>query len=193
MHQFYFYFIMGLQHITDLNGLDHFLFIAALCLRYQYHDWKQLVVLITAFTIGHSVTLALSTYNIINLAAQSTEFLIAATILITAISNLFVKKFHPTSGYNLIYLMALLFGLVHGMGFSSILQSMLGPSQDIIIPLLAFNIGLEAGQVMIVAFLLLLSFIFVTLLAINRKDYLIFLTGAISALALEMMTERMFF
>ena len=93
MSDFSLYFQMGLQHITDLNGLDHILFITALCLRYIPSDWKKILLLVTAFTIGHSITLALSTLNIINIPRNYTEFFIAITIIITAISNCLVKDF----------------------------------------------------------------------------------------------------
>ena len=93
------FFPMGIEHITDLNGIDHILFIAALCLRYLINDWKKLLLLVTAFTIGHSVTLALSTLNVIEIPRNWTEFFIAITILITALSNCFVKNFTFKSKY----------------------------------------------------------------------------------------------
>ncbi|TAG12548.1 MAG: HupE/UreJ family protein, partial [Sphingobacteriia bacterium] len=112
------------------------------------------------------------------------------TIVITALSNLFVKKFVFKSRFPLIYFLALFFGLVHGLGFSNYLKSMMGKDHSIVTQLLAFNLGLEAGQLLIVTALLFLSLIFVTLLKINRREYLLLLSGGIFALALQMSIER---
>jgi hydrogenase/urease accessory protein HupE len=190
MSDFSIFFPMGIEHITDLNGLDHILFITALCLRYMISDWKKLLILVTAFTIGHSITLALSTLNIISISRNWTEFFIAITILITAFNNYFVKDFTFKTKYPTIYFFALFFGLVHGLGFSSLLKSMLGKDQSIVVQLLAFNLGLEVGQLIIVAAILIISFVLVNFFKINRKLYLLFVSGGIAALAFEMAIER---
>lgn len=190
MSDFGIFFPTGIEHITDLNGIDHILFVTALCLRYLWTDWKKLLVLITAFTIGHSITLALSTLDIIRFSRNWTEFLIAVTILITALNNLTVKDFRFTAKLPLIYFFALIFGLIHGLGFSTLLKSMLGKDQTIVLQLLAFNLGLEVGQLIIVAIVLLLSFIVVRLLRINRREFLVFVSGGIAAMALQMAIER---
>ena len=191
MSNFSIFFPMGIEHITALNGLDHILFIAALCLRYMISDWKKLLILVTAFTIGHSITLALSTLNVINISQKWTEFFIAFTILITAFNNCFVKDFKFKTKYPVIYFFALFFGLIHGLGFSTLLKSMLGKDESIVTQLLAFNLGLEVGQLIIVAIILIVSFILVNFLRINRRVYLLFASGGIAALALEIMIERM--
>ncbi len=191
MSNFSIFFPMGIEHITDLNGLDHILFIAALCLRYMISDWKKLLILVTAFTIGHSITLALSTLNIITIPRSWTEFFIAVTILITAYNNCFVKDFTFKTKYPTIYFFALFFGLIHGLGFSTLLKSMLGKDQSIVVQLLAFNLGLEAGQLIIVACILIISFVLINFFRVNRKLYLLFVSGGIAALALEMAIERL--
>ncbi|MBG9377582.1 HupE/UreJ family protein [Panacibacter sp. DH6] len=190
MSDFSMFFPMGIEHITDLNGIDHILFIAALCLRYVISDWKKLLILVTAFTIGHSITLALSALNIIEVPQAITEFFIAVTIVITACSNCFVKDFSFTGKYPVIYFFALFFGLIHGLGFSTLLKSMLGKDQSIVVQLLAFNLGLEVGQLLIVTCILLFSFLLVNMLSVNRKYYLLFVSGGIAALALEMALQR---
>ncbi|RFM29098.1 HupE/UreJ family protein [Deminuibacter soli] len=191
MSEFVLYAQMGFWHIINWEGLDHILFVTALCLRYLWTDWKQLLVMVTAFTIGHSVTLALSTLQFIHFSRNWTEFLIAATILITAFSNLTVKDFRFTAKLPLIYFFALIFGLIHGLGFSSALKSFVGKDQSIVLPLLAFNLGLEAGQLIIVAIVLLLSFVLVRLIGFNRREFLVFVSGAIAAVALQMAIERL--
>src|SRR5574343_165198 len=183
------FFQMGYEHISALNGIDHILFVAALCIRYQFADWKKLLWLVTAFTLGHSITLALSVFNIVNYSVNWIEFLIPVTIVITAISNVFVKKFVYKAKFPLIYFFAAFFGLIHGLGFSNYLKSLLSKEGNIITELLAFNLGLEAGQLVIVLAILIISLIFVQLFKINRREYLLFISGGIFAIALQMSIE----
>ncbi len=190
MHDFWLYFSLGRQHIMALNGLDHLLFVAALCLRYLITDWKKLLLLITAFTIGHSLTLALSIFNIIHISSLWVEFLIPASIVLTAASNLFVKKFTFKTKYPVIYFMALFFGLIHGLGFSNYLRSLLGKGSSIVLQLFAFNIGLEVGQLLIVIGILLISFVCLNVIKINRREYLLFVSGCILGVALQMALTR---
>ena len=145
------------MRVSDLNGIDHILFVAALCIRYQFDDWKKLLWLVTAFTLGHSITLALSVFNIVNYSVNWIEFLIPVTIVITAISNVFVKKFVYKAKFPLIYFFAAFFGLIHGLGFSNYLKSLLSKEGNIIPELLAFNLGLEAGQLVIVLAILIIT------------------------------------
>ncbi|MDE3124859.1 MAG: HupE/UreJ family protein [Bacteroidota bacterium] len=191
MSNFNLYFTLGREHIANITALDHILFLAALCTRYQFSDWKKILILITAFTIGHSVTLALSVLNVVHFSTLWIEFLIPITILITAISNLFVKKFVFKSKFPVIYFFALFFGLIHGLGFSNYLKSLLGKNQNIVWQLFAFNCGLEVGQLIIVLIILIIAFLLVHLFRISRRDYLLFLSAAIIALSLEMSLQRL--
>jgi HupE / UreJ protein len=204
MNDFKLYLETGFQHIANWNGQisfwsqlagltasDHILFIVALTIRYQFADWKKVLILITAFTIGHSITLALSVLNLVTYSVNWIEFLIPITILITSISNLFVKKFVFKTKFPPIYFMALFFGLIHGLGFSSYLKSMLGKNQGILTQLLAFNLGLELGQILIVLIILLISFLFVGLIKVNRREWLLFVSAAVFALALNMTLDRL--
>lgn len=190
MSTFSVYFSLGRDHIADINGIDHILFIVALCVRYQFSDWKKLLILITAFTIGHSITLVLSVFNFVSISTEWIEFLIPITIILTAFSNFFVKKFQFREKFPLIYYLALFFGLIHGLGFSNYLKSLLGQSNNIVTELLAFNIGLEIGQLLIVGCLLLTTFIATQLFSLNRREVMLFLSGAAMGLALQMCIER---
>ncbi|MCX6201077.1 MAG: HupE/UreJ family protein [Bacteroidetes bacterium] len=192
MHEFWMYTQIGFNHIANLSGMDHILFVAALCIRYQLSDWKKWLILVTAFTIGHSVTLVLSVFNYLDFSTNWIEFLIPVTILITSISNMFVKKFSFNTKFPVIYFFALFFGLVHGLGFSFYLKSLLGMQQNIAPALLAFNLGLEIGQILIVMAILVISFIFVTLLKAPRRDIILIVSGGILALSLQMAIERYF-
>ena len=191
MNNFGLYFEIGYKHIADLRGIDHILFVMALCIRYQFSDWRKILILVTAFTIGHSITLALSLFNLVQYSLKWIEFLIPITIVITSVSNLLVKKFVFKSKFPLIYFLALFFGLVHGLGFSSYLKSLLGSENNVVSQLVAFNLGLEAGQLLIVMAVLSISFIFVTIFKCNRREYLLYVTGGVFALSLQMILERL--
>ena len=190
MNDFNLYFEIGFRHIDDLKGYDHILFVMALCLRYEFTDWRKLLILVTAFTIGHSITLALSVFNLVSYSVKWIEFLIPVTIVLTTISNVFVKKFVFKSKFPLIYFLALFFGLVHGLGFSNYLKSLLGNDHSVVWQLLAFNIGLEAGQLLIVLCVLLISLVFTRILRCSRREYILYFSGGIFAVALQMAIER---
>ena len=190
MQDFWLYFSLGKEHIADLAGYDHILFVMALCLRYLLQDWKKILILVTAFTVGHSITLALSVLDYIRVSTKWIEFLIPVTIVVTSFSNVFTFSPKQSSKVSLIYSLALFFGLIHGLGFSNYLKSLLGKDTNIVSELLAFNIGLEIGQLLIVAVVLLVSVICVQLLKIQRRDYLLFASGAIFGIAFLMAIER---
>ncbi len=189
MQDFAFYFPWGWKHIINWDALDHQLFIAALCAIYVLRDWKQVLVLVTAFTIGHSLTLALSVFDVVRFDRGWVEFLIPCTIMITAISNLFQKKFTAKS-IRINYFLALFFGLIHGMGFASAIRITLASGQNIGWGLFGFNLGLEAGQIVVVLIILLLAMIIQVLFKVNRREWVIFLSAAVFSLALKMAIER---
>lgn len=189
MQDFSLYFELGWQHILDWQAYDHILFVAALCGVYLIADWRKILVLVTAFTIGHSVTLALSVFNQILIPSKWIEFLIPVTIFITAFINIiqkktFKKKINPT------YVLALLFGLIHGMGFSNYLKSLLGKSNNVVAELFAFNVGLEFGQIIIVFSVLLLSVLVVQVAKVQKREWNLFLSSAIFGIAVMMSVER---
>ncbi len=189
MGDFGLYFSLGWEHIISLDALDHQLFIAALCAIYLLKDWKQVLILVTAFTIGHSLTLALSVMNVVRFPTAWVEFLIPLTIVITAFANLFQKKFTPRS-IRINYFLALFFGLIHGMGFANIIRDMLARDQEIVWPLLGFNVGLEVGQIVVVLVLLLLAHFVVNVAKASRREWVIFLSAAVFSLALKITLER---
>ena len=194
MEEFQLYFGLGKDHILDYaNGYDHILFVLSLCAVYVVSDWKRILVLVTAFTIGHSITLALATLRIISVNTALVEFLIPLTIFITSVSNLFTKE--KKSSSRLIqanYVMALFFGLIHGMGFSNYLRALLGKDQSILSQLLAFNLGLEFGQIVIVGVFMIVCFILVDLIKVNRRDWKLVLSSAIAGIALILIKDRIF-
>jgi hypothetical protein len=194
MQEFSLYFGLGREHILDyVNGYDHILFVLALCAVYLVRDWKKILILVTAFTIGHSITLALATMQVITVKTELIEFLIPLTIFITACSNLFRKEEGiGQKNVQINYVFALFFGLIHGMGFSNYLRALLGKSSNILSPLLAFNLGLEFGQIIVVTIFLVISYILVDWLRVSRRDWKMVLSSAIAGIAFILMKDRMF-
>jgi len=194
MSEFSLYFGLGKDHILDyINGYDHILFVLALCAVFVIHDWKKILILVTAFTIGHSITLALATLKLITVNSEIIEFLIPLTIFITSFSNLFKKESGIVKDHGQInYLFALFFGLIHGLGFSNFLRSLLGKESSIISPLLAFNLGLELGQIIVVILFMAMSFILVDLMRVSRRDLKLVLSSAIAGIALVLLKDRIF-
>lgn len=188
MQNFNIYFGLGCQHILDWQGYDHILFIVALCGIYQLADWRKILVLVTAFTIGHTVTLALSVFDKIIINSNWIEFLIPVTIVITSLTNILRKQNPNQSLFG--YTFPLFFGLIHGMGFSNYLKSLLGQSENIVLQLFAFNLGLEFGQIVIVLTVLLTSYFFVNKLKVKPREWNLFLSSAIFGISLIMAIER---
>lgn len=193
MSEFALYFHLGKEHILDYkNGYDHILFVLALCAVYLAHDWKKILILVTAFTIGHSITLALSTLRIISADPNLIEFLIPLTIFITAVSNVLKKnELAGSARIQINYVFALFFGLIHGLGFSNYLRAILGKDHSILSQLFAFNLGLEFGQVIVVAIFLVIAFVLVDLLKVNRRDWKMVLSSAIAGIALILMKDHL--
>lgn len=192
MQDFTFYFKTGWQHIISWDALDHILFVLVLSAIYLLGNWKQVLVLVTAFTIGHSITLALSVYEIVKVKDHLVEFLIPCTIIATAIFNVFQKDFTARS-LRLNYFLALFFGLIHGLGFANTIRFMLAKDQSMGWSLLAFNIGLEAGQVVVVLCILLLSFLVVDIAKLKRNWWVWALSGFTFCIAANMIAERWIF
>ncbi len=191
MTTFSLYFQLGLTHILDVRGYDHILFVVALCAMYLLRDWRKILLLVTAFTVGHSITLALATLRLVCLDPDLVEFLIPVTIFITAVSNIVRKRGAALPRVApLNYALALIFGLVHGLGFSNYLRSLLSKSQSIAVPLLSFNLGLELGQLVIVLIVLLGSSVVVGLLGVSRRDWKLVISSAIAGISLMLLVER---
>lgn len=190
MSDFIFYFKLGWEHIISLDALDHQLFVLALASVYTFKDIRKVLILVTAFTIGHSLTLALSVLDIIRFSGKWVEFLIPCTIFITALNNIFqLDSINKSARIN--YYLALGFGLIHGMGFANAIRIMLAQDQKLGLGLFGFNVGLEAGQVFVVAIILLIAFFALNFLKIKRRDWIFFLASSVFALSVKMAIERL--
>ena len=196
MSDFEIYLPLGFQHITNIQGYDHILFVIALCAVYRLKDWKKIALLVTAFTIGHSITLALATLNLISYSTKLIELLIPITIVLACLINFF----HKSTTYSLDvekpsffrYPVAIIFGLIHGMGFSNYLKSLLGTEQSIWQPLLAFNIGLELGQLVIVVIELIISSLLLDIFRVKKHNWNLILSGIVLGIALTLIRDAEF-
>ena len=189
MNDLAFYFKEGWHHIISLNALDHQLFIVALSAIYILKDWKKVLILVTAFTIGHSVTLALSIYDVIRANENWVEFLIPITIIITATFNFFVKEFN-TKNLQVNYFFALFFGFIHGLGFANSIRFMLAGNQKIGTGLLGFNLGLEAGQILCVTIILLSAYLVINIAVLKRTWWVYTLSTVTILWAVKFAIER---
>lgn len=189
MSEFQMYLGIGMRHITDITAYDHIVFILALCGIYKLVDWKKVLILVSAFTIGHSITLALATLNIVSFPKDIIEILIPVTIIITAIYNVISFEKNIVNSSKTKYSLALIFGLIHGMGFSNYLKASLEESESLFQPLLAFNVGVEIGQVGIVLVILLLSYLMTNILKVGEKVWTVFISGAAFGIALMLLVE----
>ena len=188
MSEFQLYLGMGFEHIIDINGYDHILFVVALTAAYQIKDINSIFKMITGFTISHSLTLALAVFNLIPTNRNFVEFLIPLTIFITCITNILQKnKDNPSKAMFINMIYASVFGLIHGLGFSNYLKSFLMGEESILIPLLAFNLGLEIGQLLIVMVFLVACFIFVILIEIEHHKWKFALSAFAGLIAIKMM------
>ncbi len=192
MNSFQLYFRLGWQHILDIQGFDHILFVLALCAVFIPRDWKKILILVTAFTLGHSLTLALATFNIINARTDVIEFLIPVTIAFTAFVTILKPRPSTGRGVQLNYFFAIFFGLIHGLGFSNYLRQLLGKEASLWQPLLSFNIGLEVGQIVIVSAFLLITSIFVGIAGINRKEWTLVISSIVLGVSLMLLLEAKF-
>lgn len=181
------YLKLGIGHILDPNGLDHVLFLVVLVLAYSLAQWKQVIVLATAFTLGHSITLAMAAYNLVTLDSALIELLIALSIAATALYNL--AKPVSSTLTPLRYTAALLFGLIHGLGFSNYFRIILG-EDSIVMPLLGFNLGVEVAQVIIVSIVLLVMHLLTKIFKLEKKYVIIAISAIVLIFSLKMVVER---
>ncbi len=185
------YLQLGIEHITDLKGYDHLLFLITLIAVYQLKHWKKILILVTAFTIGHTISLVVASFDLVSIPRQWVEFLIAVTILLTALANIFLAKADSSRGHHLYkYAMGLGFGLIHGLGFSTYLKSLILGEASIAGPLLSFNLGIEAGQLIIVAGFLLMGILAMSVFKARPRDWNLVFSGAGMGVAIILIIER---
>jgi hypothetical protein len=191
MSEFWIYFQIGLKHVLDIHAYDHVLFLIALAVPFSFKDWKQIVMLVSMFTIGHTLALLLSIFGIIAIKVNVVELLIPITILITALFNLFTAgKSSKKESLNLVFFITLFFGIIHGLGFSNYFKSILGgtPSSKLM-PLGEFALGIEAAQIVVVFVVLVLSYIVQTVFRFSKRDWTLVMSAFIIGVVLPMIIE----
>ena len=192
MSEFWIYFQIGLKHVLDIHAYDHVLFLIALAIPFTFKDWKRIVLLVTLFTIGHTMALLLSVFGIIAIKVNVVELLIPITILITAVFNLFTAgKSSKKESINLVFFITLFFGIIHGLGFSNYFKSILGGSASSkILPLTEFALGIEAAQIVVVFVVLVLSYIVQTIFRFTKRDWTLVMSAFIIGVVIPLIVAN---
>ncbi|CAM3499944.1 HupE / UreJ protein [Flavobacterium longum] len=188
MSEFWIYLQLGLRHVLDLKGYDHMLFLAALMVPYTFKDWKKILLLVSVFTLGHTLALLLSVYKILIIKAEIVEFLIPVTILITALYGLFTAgKPAKMDNAGATVLITVFFGIIHGLGFSNYFNAILGgDAADKLLPLLEFALGIECAQIIVVLAVLILAYIAQTFLRFSKRDWTLVTSAFVIGVVLPM-------
>lgn len=191
MSEFWIYFNTGLRHVLDINAYDHVLFLIALTIPYAFKDWQRVLLLVTLFTVGHTMALLLSVYGLIQIKVNLVEFLIPITILITAVFHLFTAgKNSKKESISFIALVTLFFGIIHGLGFSNYFNTILpGNATAKLLPLLEFALGIEAAQIIVVLIVLILSYIVQTVFRFSKRDWTLVMSAFVIGVVLPMIIE----
>ena len=193
MDNFMFFLKEGLFHVLDWNAYDHVLFLIALTVIYDFKNWNKILWLITLFTIGHTLSLILSAYNIVSINRKWIEFLIPCTIFITALVNVFfAKNATKLAKTNTNLFFALFFGLIHGLAFSGYFKILIGSSTQKLIPLLEFALGIELAQLTVVIVILILGLIFQTIFRFPKRDWILIISSIVIGLVLPMLKAAIF-
>jgi hypothetical protein len=192
MSDFWLYFKLGLEHVLDWQAYDHILFLIVLCAAYTLNSWKRLLLLVTLFTLGHTISLLMANYNVVSVSARWIEFLIPITILITAIFNLFTAgKEKKLEKLGLFYIVTGFFGLIHGFGFASYYK-MINDNNDVL-PLLEFALGVEAAQIIVVLLVLIFAFIFQMIFRFNKRDWVLVVSSIVIGMVIPMIIDNWIF
>lgn len=186
------YFKMGFTHVLDLAAYDHILFLIVLAVVFSMKEWTKVLWLVTLFTLGHSITLALAAYKVLEFPIDIIEFLIPLTIFITGFVNVITAKKTSTKSNRLNLFFAFFFGFIHGLGFSNYFKMMIGQEQNKFLPLLEFALGIEGAQIIIVLSILIIGFILQNFLKTSKRDWVLVTSSIVIGFAIQMMLERIF-
>lgn len=183
----------GIDHVLDINGYDHVLFLILLTVAYSFESWKQLLVLVTAFTLGHTVALLLAAYGVLNIDDALVEFLIPVTIALAAVYNIIDGgKSVKSKSARWLFLITLCFGIVHGLGFGREFKLFIGKSDDKLLPLIEFALGIEIAQLIIVFLVLLLGLVAHVVLGRNRRDWILVVSAIVLGLVIPILKANIF-
>ncbi|MCK8480982.1 HupE/UreJ family protein [Psychroserpens algicola] len=181
----------GVYHVMNIKAYDHILFLIVLAVPYVFKDWKRILLLVTIFTLGHCISLGLTTYDVINVNARLIEFLIPLTILVVALFNVFTagKKSHGTK-VGLLFFATLFFGLIHGLGFVGTFEKMISSSENKILALLEIGLGIEVGQLVMVFIVIFLGFLCQTIFRFSKRDWVMVISAIVVGFVLPMLIHN---
>lgn len=194
MEDFWLYVNLGFEHVLDWKAYDHVLFLTALVASYSFLQSKKVIWLVTLFTIGHILSLALSAYEVLRIDSGIIEFLIPVSIIFTAVYNMFAAgKMQQSSKVNLLYFITFFFGLVHGFGFSTYFNMLAKSSDHIFLMLAEFALGIELAQILVVFAVLLLSFIAQNIFRRNKRDWVLVISSIVLGMTLPILADHWIF
>ena len=189
MSDFLLYLKLGLTHVLDWQAYDHILFLIVLVAAYNFSNWKRIFILVSLFTIGHTASLLLANYSVVTVSSKWIEFLIPVTILVAAVYNLFTSgKINRSEKVGLFYVITVFFGLIHGFGFATYYKMITGGNE--ILPLLEFALGIEFAQLIIVAIVLISSFIFQSIFRFNKRDWVLVVSSIVIGVVIPMLQNN---
>lgn len=191
LENFWFNVEYGMNHVLDINAYDHVLFLIVLTIPYLFKDWKRVLILVSVFTLGHTLSLALAAYGAITISASLVEFLIPLTILIVALFNVFTAgKGAKKEKIGVLFISTLFFGLIHGLGFGREFKMFIGSTESKLMPLIEFALGIEIAQVIIVFVVLFLGFVFQTVFRFSKRDWIMVVSSVVVGLVIPMLLNN---
>lgn len=194
LDNFWFNVQYGMNHVLDINAYDHVLFLLVLTVPYMFKDWKRVLLLVSMFTLGHTLSLVMAVYGIISVDGKLVEFLIPVTILIVALYNVFTAgKKAPSEKVGILFLSTLFFGLIHGLGFAREFTMFVGRSESKLLPLVEFALGIELAQLIIVFAVLFLGFLCQTVFRFSKRDWIVVLSAIVVGMVIPMVLKSELF
>lgn len=194
LDNFWFNMQYGMNHVLDINAYDHVLFLLVLTVPYMFKDWKRVLLLVSMFTLGHTLSLVMAVYGIISVNAKLVEFLIPITIMVVALYNVFTAgKKAPSEKVGILFLSTLFFGLIHGLGFAREFKMFVGRSDSKLLPLVEFALGIELAQIIIVFVVLFIGFLCQTIFRFSKRDWIVVLSAVVVGLVIPMLLHSELF
>jgi len=194
MSQFSLYYKLGFRYILDIYNVEYILFLISLLTVFTIKDWKRVIILLIFFIVGYSITISLGTYKVVKYNPELIEFLLPLTIFFTSFTNIFKKKdnfrYHGNMRKN--YVLALIFGAIHGFSYSNYITGISNGKMQIWNQFVAFNLGIDTGQIIVSLIFLIIAFLFINIFGVNRRDWVMVISSGIAGVALTLMFESKF-
>jgi len=194
MSDFWIYYQIGLKHVLTIYAYDHILFLLALTVPYDFKSWKKLLIMISFFTLGHTLSLFLTVFNIVSFKTSIAELVIPFTILITALYNIIASgKSSKNNNLTFLGIVTVFFGIIHGLGFSNYFNSILsGKPSDKLLPLTEFALGIESAQIIVVLLALLTGYVVQTLFKFSKRDWTLTISAFIVGVVITILVQNNF-